>query len=66
MKFIQVENGGFVNAQRIQYIFMQYIYSYVITIYVDGDSDGYVYKSFDDEAEAKKSMDELMKKLESY
>lgn len=66
MKFIQVENGGFVNAQRIQYIFMQYIYSYVITIYVDGDADGYVYKSFDDEAEAKKSMDELMKKLESY
>lgn len=65
MKFIQIENGGYVNVQCIQYVSLQYIYSYSITVRVNGDSDGYVYKTFDDEAEAKKAMDELMKMLES-
>lgn len=65
MKFIQIENGGYVNTKYIQHVFMQYIYSYVITIYINGDSDGYVYKSFDDEDEAKAAMAELVKLLES-
>lgn len=65
MKFIQVENGGYVNVQCIQYVSMQYIYSYVITISVNGDSDGYVYKTLDDEDEAKTAMADLMKMLEN-
>lgn len=64
MKFIQVENGGYVNVQCIQYVSMQYIYSYVITISVSGDSDGYVYKTLDNEEEAKAAVAELMSMLE--
>lgn len=66
MKFIQIENGGYINAKCIQYVFLQYIYSYAITIYLDGDSDGYVYKTFDDEEEAKTAMNDLIKELEAF